>query len=201
MFVLLLCFTAMAGHIYLLDGTLPGFEYLPADWNLVQTKTNDAPTSAPIEEEEEVVTGYQWDIGSASRSEVSEVEITKIINFGDAGLAWDVEFPGPEHKILLKDRSTSVVSINYKTNSSYMSGIQFKYNDNNESPVFETESSSENSLESIPLSEFASVRKIGMAIKDKGIVGLRLIDTRGNTIVQKTWKDMKSKELNKLWND
>ena len=85
-----------------------------------------------------MVTGYQWNIGSASKSEVSEVEVVRTINFGNAGLAWDAEFPGPEHKILLKDRSTSVVSINYKTNSSYMSGIQFKYNDNNESPVFET---------------------------------------------------------------
>jgi len=143
MLVLFLCFTAMAGHIYLLDGTLPGFEHLPAEWNLVQEKTDDAPIIEPVEEEE-VPTGYQWDIGSASRSEVSEVEIARTLNFGNSDLPWTAEFPGPEHKILLKDRSTSVVSINYKTNNSYMSGIQFKYNDGNESPVFEAESSSQN---------------------------------------------------------
>ena len=150
----------------------------------------------------EVVTGYQWNIGSASQSEVSEVEIARVINFGNSGLAWDAEFPGPDHKILLKDRSTSVVSINYKTSSEYMSGIQFEYNDGNESPVFENESSVGNGLASIPLSEFATVRKIGMAVtSDNRIVGLRLIDTRGNTIVEKTWKDMKTKEMNRLWND
>jgi len=144
MFVLLLCFTVMAGHIYVLRGTLPGFEHLPAEWNLVQTKTEEPPAPVEEEEEEEVLTGYQWDIGSSSRSEVSEPEIVRTINFGNSNLAWDAEFPGPEHKILLKDRSTSIVSINYKTNNSYMSGIQFKYSDGNESPVFETESSTQN---------------------------------------------------------
>ena len=61
----------MAGHLYMLDGTLPGFEHLPAEWNLNGGEEETVAVVETVEVKDWVnANGYVWDIGTANDSDV-----------------------------------------------------------------------------------------------------------------------------------
>lgn len=186
MLVLFCCFAIMSSHIYFLDGTLPGISMLPESWGLDMS----VPVVTSLADIKNA-NGYKWNYGTVDdESVLFEPEIVNEIKFGNAGLSWNVEFPGPDYRIVLKDRNSFVTTIKVKRSATEkaMSAFKFIYSDGNETPFVTCDSSVSRGAASIEVSEFSSIRKIGMAISgSNGIVALRLIDGRGNVVAFKNW--------------
>ena len=82
-------------------------------------------------------------------------------------------------------------------NSGALTALQFEFTEGFKTPLFEAKGASErDELKKIKVNPLKAIKKIGVAMFENQIVGIRLVDSRGIYIVNET---LTGKEENNKW--